>query len=591
MSKFLKKKIKHTLPIVVIFCLLNVIVLGLSFNLNLNFVKPAQNGFVNMAASAEAATATTSVIVKNSPPHFTAGPAENPISSSTSPINVGASIGFTGTGTDDEGDSYWMIVCTTTKATTTVDGTPPSCVGGTPLCLSSKASTTVGVSCTYNNVKNPGSEMQVWRAFVCDGHWGDQQCSLSSQGTGDSGSPFYVNHAPILTRLFTSSDNKDPGVSMTFTASSTDSDTQGGVDHMNLYVCGTNSWTVGVGCTGGVADTLCKGSSTVPTSASCTYSTAVPKMHGAYTYYGFIKDWHNMAASHGNGTSSTYNVNNVAPTVSNVTLYGGNNITLNIKNATKDITVRASSSSVTDNNGCTDLNSATSTIYLSSVAGDNNCAANNNNCYQIASSSCKIYNCSGPTSATASINCTTTLAFFTMPTDASSIASTSSWYAGIKAKDNVGLKGLGLYNTLNGVEVISSAALNVTEATIPYGSVQAGTNTGSFNASTTVVNYGNTPIDTAVQGQDMLKYHVGPEIIKVSNQQHSKNTFTFTAGNTSSTTPDTVTLGIPRPISQTDVNSKIYWGIRVPAGTPSATFYGVNTFTVVLNKYDNWQYP
>jgi hypothetical protein len=324
-----------------------------------------------MATNAQADTATTTVTVKNAPPSFTAGPSENPISSSTSPVNVGGSIGFEGVGSDGESDDYWLIICNTGIATSTQPGGLPTC-NGTMFCRSDKASSTVSASCTYSGVTDPGSEMQNWYAFVCDDHFGDPRCSLSDQGASDGGSPFYVNHAPNITRLYTSDDNKDPGALFTITASTTDTDVQGGGDHMNFYVCATTTgWTATGGCASG--QTLCTGSSTVPTSVSCTYATGIPRMHAAYTYYGFIKDWHGLAGSTENGTSSAYNVNNVAPTVANVTLHQGNNIVLNIKNA-PNVNVQASSTSVTDNNGCTDLASATSTVYLSSVRSGSDCA-------------------------------------------------------------------------------------------------------------------------------------------------------------------------------------------------------------------------
>lgn len=591
MGKIFRKKMKHSLPIIVIFCILNTLVLGFSFNLNFDFVETDGNGFFRMATSVQADTASTTVTVKNAPPTFFVNPAENPISSSTSPVNVGGSIGFTGTGTDGEGDDYWFIVCSTGVATSTQPGGLPTCQA-TQFCISSKASSSASASCTYNNVTDPGSETQNWYAFVCDDHYGDPRCSPAGQGSGDSGSPFYVNHAPQITRLFTSVDNQDPGVLFTFTASTTDSDVQGGGDHMNFYVCATTTgWTTWGGCASG--QTLCTGSSTIPTSASCTYATGIPRMHGAYTYYGFIKDWHGLPAlASDNGTSSQYNVNNVAPTVSNVTLNHGSNITLNIKNAL-NVDIFASSTSVTDNNGCTDLSSATSTVYLSSVANGSNCTSNGNNCYNTAAAYCWISKCTGPSSATAAVTCSSSLEFYTIPTDASSIASTSSWYAKIKVADALGLKGAGSYTTLDGVEVISTAALDVSELNIPYGTVQAGTNTGAANVATTIVNFGNTPIDTAVSGYDMLRNGVGPQFIGIENQKHLVNPFDFnTQGTvTSSSTPDTVQTNISRPNSLTDVTNPIYWGIAVPFGVPSANFSGYNLFTVVLDKYSNWQYP
>jgi hypothetical protein len=618
MSKILKKKIKNTLPVIVLFCLLNALVLGFSFNLNLNFVKPIlQKGFVNLASNVEASTATTSVQVKNSPPDFKNGvgatvyPAESPASTSTSPVNVGGSIGFTATGNDGEGDNYFLIICAGNKATSS--GTwpyAPTCVASTQFCVSAKASSTVAAACTYNNVADPGylTQTQAWYAFLCDDHLGSPQCTTNSgggnppyntvnQGNGstNSASPFYVNHAPHLNYLYTSIDNQNPGQNVTITASTTDYDHAGSnYNKQNFYICATNSWTVGGGCGGA---TLCHSTSSVPSTASssvsCAYTIPIPSNHVAFPYYGFIKDQYQMPATttRGQGSTNNYHVNNVAPVLSNVTLNQGNNVTLNISGAPQKL-VKASSTSVTDNNGCPDLSSATSTIYLNSVAGGFACAANNSNCYKIGTSNCAISNCSGASSISATVTCSTTLAFFTMPTDASAPASTTnSWFAKIKVADSPGLSGSSTYNTLNGVEVISSAALNVTEAAIPYGQVQAGTNTGSFNASTTIVNYGNTPIDTALIGTDMLKNKVGPEKIRALNQQYNINPFTFTAGNMSSTTPSTAAVGIARPLDFTPVTHKIYWGINVPFGVPSNTFYGVNTFTVVLNKYDTWNYP
>jgi uncharacterized membrane protein len=180
-----------------------------------------------------------------------------------------------------------------------------------------------------------------------------------------------------------------------------------------------------------------------------------------------------------------------------------------------------------------------------------------------------------------------------MPTDNPSIASTSSWFARIKVTDALGAHGSSTYNSLNGVEVVSAAALDVTENTIPYGTVQAGTNTGASNVGTTIVNFGNTPIDTNVSGYDMLKNGIGPQFIGIENQKHSINAFDFSTQGTitSSSTADTVQTNISRPNSLTNVTNSIYWGIAVPFGIPSANFSGYNLFAVVLDKTSNWQYP
>lgn len=586
MGKIIEKKVRKSLPVLVMICLVSLAVGGFSFNLNFDWLKINQKGFLSVEPqAAKADTATTTVSVKNAPPMFTVGPTENPTSTSTSPVNVGASIGFQGTGNDGESNDYWLLVCSGNRATSTI-GNPPTCVASTQFCISNKASSSVSTSCTYSSVTDPGSETQAWYAFVCDDNAGDPSCSAASQGTGNGGSPFYVNHGPRISRVYTSVDNQDPGGTFTIFASSTDSDVMGGVDDLEMYACSTNSWTVLGGCG---ATTLCMGTSTTP-DVSCNYIDTAPTPHGAYSYYVFLKDWHNLASTHGNGTSSSYTVNNVAPAVSNVSLNRGQNISLNIKGAA-DIIVRASSTSVTDNNGCTDLVSATSTIYLGTVAGGADCTANNNNCYRSTSAFCSLRDCSGSDDATATYVCSTTMAFYTIPTDADSAASTTSWYARITASDAT-LSGSGSYTTLNGVEVVSTAALAVNENNIAYGTVQAGGNTGSVNATTTIVNYGNTPIRTDVTGDDMLRNGVGPAFIGIENQQHSLVPFAYGAGtNTSSTTADTVATDIGRPTSATDVSDQILWGIAVPFATPSDLFRGTNTFTVVEYKYGTWNYP
>ena len=100
MAKKIKKHIKRSMPLFVIISLIAstlaiVLVFNFDFNLsksNLSLEKPE--------AQAQNDTATTSVMVKNAPPTFSVGAAENPVSSSTSPVNLWGSIGFTAEAND-----------------------------------------------------------------------------------------------------------------------------------------------------------------------------------------------------------------------------------------------------------------------------------------------------------------------------------------------------------------------------------------------------------------------------------------------------------------------------------------------------------
>jgi hypothetical protein len=585
MGKIIKEKARKSLPVFIILCLVNLFFAGFSFNLNLDFANIHKEGLINMAMEAQADNASTTVNVQNAPPWFTTAPAENPSSTSTNPVNVGGSIGFEGTASDGEGDAYWLIICTTTEATSTIGNMVPTCVGGSPLCLSASTTSDTQATCTHTNVKNIVGETQVWYAFICDEHTGDPRCSVvGAQGSGNSGSPFYVNHSPTLVNAYTSVDNQPPGGTFTIFAESTDTDVTGGADSIEMYACSTNSWTLASGC---ASTTLCTGSSTAP-DVSCNYTDTAPTRDQAYNYWVFIKDWHELTGL-ANGDTSTYNITNVAPTISNVTLNQGQNISLNIKNA-PTVDVFASSTSVTDNNGCIDIVSATSTVYLGTVAGGANCTANNNNCYKTATTYCFLSGCTGDpdSDATMTVVCSTSLAFHAVPTDAQAGSAATSWFARLTAWDEIAF-GSGSYTTVDGVEVVSTAALDVTESNINYGIIQAGMDSGTSNGTTTIVNFGNTPIDTDVTGTDMLRSGVGPQLIGIERQQHSLSNFAWGAGTqTSSTTPSTVDVVVDRPTSATDVTDQIYWGIGLPLGIPSAQYEGENTFTVVEDLNGNW---
>jgi len=128
-------------------------------------------------------------------------------------------------------------------------------------------------------------------------------------------------------------------------------------------------------------------------------------------------------------------------------------------------------------------------------------------------------------------------------------------------------------------------ALNITEATIPYGSIKSNQNSGSVNATTTVINYGNTPLDSTVNGTDMT----GPGIIEVNNQEYATTTFTYSgvgsgATDLGSSTPARVDINIVRPTSISDFTAPIYWGIGIPAGKTSGNYSGTNTFYAAIDN-------
>jgi hypothetical protein len=583
MSKIIKKQIERSLPWFVILALIiSTSGIGLAFDFDIklfNIVnKDSAFDMQIPLANAQNNAASTTVQVRNAPPTFTDDAAEVPASTALAPVNEGEAISFQARANDPEGAQYYLIVCSS-NSVSAVNTTAPTC-GGTMFCRSEATANNALASCTYNDVQSL-TEATAWYAFVCDAHATEAECSPSNQGTGDSGSPMYVNHAPTLVSASTSDDNKEPGGTFTFSATATDPDTARGAGHdiISIYVCATDSWATSTGC----ASQLCTNTGEQGTVITCQWEDTAPTVDQAYTYYVFAKDEFNLPAID-NGASSTYTIINVAPVVSGVNLVpnSGNDVQLNLKGAANVlVTASTTPNNVYDANGCTDIQTATATIYYSAVAGGPNCSANDNDCYQIEEVSCVISDCDDSTDGYATITCTTTMAFHAIPTDASSFYSADTWHAAIRAFDEA-LSGIGTSTV--GTDVKTVSALNVEETLINYGIIRSGTNSGTSTATTTIVNYGNSPLDTYLYGEDMYQ---GLDKIDIFHQKHDLAAyFNYDTHGTAATSTPSVNLVdvvIGRPTSQTNVLDHIYWGINIPSGTLSGTYSGTNTFTAAID--------
>lgn len=573
MSKLIQREMKRSLPMVMIALLLNLSVYGLVFNLTFGF----SDALIKGLPSAHADTASSTVTVKNAPPLFVGNAAEVVVSSSTSPVNVGNSIAFIATSSDAGLEDYYLLVCKTNNATTTV-GAAPHCVdAGAQLCVSATSTTGNSASCTHTGVIDPGGETQSWYAFACDAHGTQPLCSVATeQGSGDSGSPFYVNRQPYFNSAATISDNKDPGALFTFGATTTDRDVAGSNDIVTLSVCKTNSYSTTTGCAVPWCSATTTTNGATPVGLSCQGSTTIPWAHGASSTFAFIKDSHELQAT--STISFNFITNDVSPIVSNnIDFNGGAPIFLNLKGAAST-TVWATSTSVTDNNGCNDINSATSTMFWATSTNSATCSPDNNKCYQIPSSSCTISSCSAG-SVIATVACSAQLAFYAVPTVASGTNphASTNWQVAISAKDDTNSS-----STVGttGIEMGVSLGLDVAELSIAYGTLVAGANTGSFNSTTTIVSLGNAPLSNDITGTWMSK---GVNHIAENQQQFSMNNFGYGAGTAlSSTTPYTLDLNIPRPITTATTSAPVYWGMALPAGIPSGDYSGVNTFIGIL---------
>ncbi len=544
-------------------------------------------------------TIPTSVVVGNSPPTFTSGPAEATASTNTSPTSIGTTITFNATATEPNGESYYFIVCSTNSVVASTTGAAPTCAtGATTYCKGTISAQASGVpaTCTYDTVSGNAWKNE-WYAFVCDNNT-NSACSMS-QGSGGTGSPFYVNHPPSFDSISRSPASINPGGSITWTATASDSDVDENtsLNGTKLFVCKTQGITINgsnVSCDGGE---WCHTSLTTG-SPSCGSGTLDAPMEAkTYNAYVYILDYFNLEASGGaQGTNSSFVVNNVAPTIANITLNGANTDITLTESTTKAVPITAT---VTDNNGCSTLSSVKAYLYRSGIGysgGANPCnasgASNGNHCYPEIT--CSTSNCTG---TTATYSCTANMQYFADPTDTGSIFASENWLTTIKATDSGSL----VTNTAisAGKDVRKLIAFNITPKTLEYGGVPAGTSIPLTKALKTQAT-GNVGINQTHHADSTKNYMCtdfptcssapGTTRIPITNQQYSMVYNTpYDSGTALSTTPTTVLLKIKKPTSPSVPQEKsVYWGIKVDSGTKVGTYQGQNIITAETSATADW---
>lgn len=530
----------------------------------------------------EADPVTTTVTVGNSAPSFTVNPAESPASDGTTPTNVGSAITFQATATDSNSENYYLAICKT-NSVTAVNGGAPTCGGGN-WCISTSTTSGSQASCSYTALVGD-AESNAWFAFVCDGNASAANCSSSNQGSGSSGSPFKVNHAPTFNTI-TNNSPQNPGASVTWSTntSTTDADTDTVADTVKLVICKT-AGVSGGDCDGGAGDRWCE-SSLVTNNPSCSYSVPTPTVDQSYAAYAYLFDNHNFGATGGNqGASSDYVVNNVAPVVSAVTLNGGSDITLT-EGTTTSVTIGGT---ITDNNSCQDISAVESSLYRSAVtytSCDTNGEDNNNSCYAVIT--CSVVGagntCTGASDASADYECTVSVQFHADPTVAGTLYPSENWLSTVKATDDDAATDT--EEVAAGVEMNTVVGYDVTAA-IGYGSLNVGQSNDPLDKTTTITATGNVGLDQELSGTNMTS---GGDTINVNKQKYALATSTaYASGTALSGSATEVELNCQKTTTTGTPSTKdTWWGLEIPVGTPPGSYSGTNTIVAVLGETANW---
>lgn len=523
---------------------------------------------------------TTTVTIGNAAPAFTAGPSESPATSTTDPISSGGVVTFSATASDSNGQDYYLTVCN--SAGITAHANSAGTCTGTEYCHSNVTISGTATSCTYTT-SGSDSYSNPWFAYVCDGDTGAASCSSAGQGTGDSGSPLFVNHAPTFSTI-TNDSPANPGETVTWNATASDPDYALATPEntVKLLVCKSANMSAGV-CTDG---SWCE-SSAVASNPSCTYTVPSVAEDGTNTAYVFVVDQHDTpAAGAAQGTESNFTVSNVAPTVTNVYINDGDPITLT-ESTTTSVPVTAT---VTDKNGCStsEITTVHAYAYRSGATCTSTANSNGNNCYAQISCTQDVGTCD-TLEGSVDYTCSVPIQYYADPTVADTPFASENWIGRVSATDDDTTSGSA---SSTGVEMNALIAFDVTTE-INYGSLGIGEilDATALPQQLITTPTGNVGLDQSHLGTQMCTNYptcTGGTPIPVGQQHYGLTAVAYSSGTPLTTTAAEVELNVPKVNNGTVTTKTTFWGIQIPSGTLAGTYTGQNTITAVLGEIANW---
>ncbi len=228
-------------------------------------------------------------------------------------------------------------------------------------------------------------------------------------------------------------------------------------------------------------------------------------------------------------------------------------------------------STVTDNNGCDEVDFATSVVavFYDSAAVATSCSSNGRNCYPSASTTCAVSagdTCDGVGDTSVEWSC------YVNPWHYANDAATWKWYIAASDAANTGS------STSDTVTVNPLLALDVTEGTIDYGTLAL--NTLSAQSTTTVVNTGNdTAMDVGIKESAAFTCTLGNI---TSTYQHYSQSGGFSYGDGTvlwSTSTQSLNADIAQGENGSETPSEaVYWLLTTPADGVSGSCSGTNYF-------------
>ncbi len=543
----------------------------------------ATSQFVN-TKKVEADLVVTRTIVGKIAPHFIKEPQESVSSTASSPTNTGSKITFKATALDENKDDYYLAICKTGNISPTTDGMPV-CVDG-EWCISEAVISGEEASCEYTIPEDETEEFSVWFGFVCDGAQ-SASCSSPSQGSGDNGSPYYVNHRPQFTKISNNSP-QDPGGKIIWEAAAFDPDMSFSQDQVKMIVCKTKG-IIGTECDGGDEDMWCSTDYTLENPV-CIYEISLPSIDGKFDAFAYVFDSHGHASgSELQATNSHFEINNTIPEISNISLNNGENIEL-IEGSTKEVSITAT---ITDTNSCinTDDLIVEASLYRSGIGYDS-CNekhhANNNNCYP-TNTCIRVESgntCTGEEDSSIDYICKTSVQYHADATDFGSKYEDQNWQTSVKIINSSGEQKVSEIN--EGVEVISLVGFDFSPSFLNYGTLIQGKRTQFTDNEVIIRATGNTGLDAAVYGSNLTSNE--GDVIPVSSQRYTMSSSTPFALATPLTTNSTeIELNCPKTLSDLSPSaSSTYWAIEVPQNTIPGSYSATIILAASKAELEDW---
>ncbi|MEK7608599.1 MAG: hypothetical protein AAB495_03390 [Patescibacteria group bacterium] len=569
-------------------------------------------------SSVNADTATTSVTVVNTPPNWSVDAQEYVVSSTSTPTNASSTVTWVGTAIDDNSENYYLLLCKTTSTPTANASAAPTCAGGASNQWGVSPSTISSIQATTTYIaKVTDVEANDWYAWICDGNPANPRCNTTYKtGTGNTASPFVVNHRPAFTS-FVDDSPKNPGDTVTWTSVSSDADVYGGQDLVTLYVCKASDFN-GTAC--GAGGTYCTSSAT-SSNPTCNFALENPKQDTNYSAYGYVIDNHNFAALGGShGSDSSITISNVAPSIASSSIQlldtdeaGG--LTLTSPSAqTSGFKVKLT---VTDNNSCQnasagqEIASALVNVYRSGI-GQAGCQTsgnyNANNCYAgaVSTSTWNVSctqdggSCSGGSDSTATWTCTFPLWFLADPTDGSSLTDSTwfaeNWLPSVRVTDDNTATST-LTEASSGNEVLSFMAYTLNTSQISYGSLEPGQRNDPVSQTTLFSATGNVGLDQTLYGNDMCTTYPSCNPVSTTStipkgkQHYATSGLAYASAIALIVDPGAeLELNVLKTTStSTPANANTFWGIEIPSSiTLAGDYTGQNTFIGIKGEAQSW---